>query len=500
LAFFTKVQELPAGFDKEGRARSAFYGSNDRCRETNVLLKQWSRGEFSFQRDVEVVLFHAQRKISKVLGDVPSLDQLDFTFGPGATTSVPKRNACARTKLSAVPSCTTNLLPYVPALLRQVPHYSSLHAVSASEEGDDEVVEVVPVELHHGRLSFVAKNAKTHRSVLTEATLNALYQHGLGEYIASRLRRIGQDTTDQVRNQLLAREGSLTGALATLDLSSASDSISIELVAHLVPPEWFDALRRCRTNTVSDNGVLTDLHMFSSMGNGYTFPLQTLIFWALAASASEVSKDAETRVSVYGDDIIVGTATVPLLAKVLTATGFRLNREKSYWSGPFRESCGKDYYLGIDIRPFYQRRKVTGESLFVLHNYYVRHGLDDLASLVLKWIDPCIRIFGPDGFGDGHLLGTFPRRYHKRDLGYSGFLFDTFVWVGSRHKRLLPGDRVLPLYTVYARDLPEVLVGPYRVRTAGVPISFNGDIPTLPIPGKGKYKRISIYTLTPPTM
>lgn len=388
--------------------------------------------------------------------------------------------------------------------------YMGLHRTSVSNDGD-EVVELYSVVLDDGKISFVPKNAKTYRTVMTEPTLNSLVQGGFGRYISQRLLRVGQDTRDQGRNQVLAREGSLTGELATLDLSMASDSISTELVAALLPYEWFAALSLCRTPTILDKGKMVRLHKFSSMGNGFTFPLQTLIFWALASSCTAISGCAEKRVSVYGDDIIVGTDAVSLLRKTLHCAGFTLNASKSYWGGPFRESCGKDYYFGIDVRPFYAKHRLSGEFLFLLHNFYKRRYDDDMANRVLGLIPPSFRIFGPDGFGDGHIISCdWHRKQHRRAQGYSGFLFETFTKITRSHRKVLPGDFVLPAYSQYVYEgATDWLDFPYQfvdfsdisiVERAITPHNAGRDgvnTPELTLPGTRGYKRISIYTLSP---
>lgn len=350
LGFFTKLEFLPLGIDKESVARDRFLADEQLCRETNEIFAHWSRGDISFPRDVELVLFKAQRKIANVLGPVPKLSSLRLVFGPGATTSVPKKNACARVKLSTRPSCSTSLVNTLPELLEEMPAYARHHCKVEIREESGEYDEVVLVDVVPGRLAFVPKNAKTYRSVMTEPTLNAMHQGAYGSYIRQRLLGVGQDIRDQSVNQRRAREGSVTGELATVDLSSASDTLAKGLVEHLLPYDWYAVLSESRTATCSDDvlGEL-NLHKFSSMGNGYTFPLQTLIFWALTASCQECRED-ELNVTVYGDDIICPVSSMPLLLRVFSAVGFRVNMEKSYWSGPFRESCGKDYYFGIDIR------------------------------------------------------------------------------------------------------------------------------------------------------
>nr|URG15945.1 MAG: RNA dependent RNA polymerase [Leviviridae sp.] len=523
LGFYQKLETLNLGVDKEDVARKAFQLSEEKCRETNQLLHGLlSRPEFEFHLlpGVSSILHAAQRKIASVLGPVPSISQLDLSFGPGATSTVPKRNACSRIKLSTVPSCSTNVLPLLPSFFREVPHWSALHNVGVSIDEDGWVIERVNVCISHGKLAFVPKNAKTYRSILTEPTVNAVLQAGYGKWIAKRLLRVGQDIKDQSRNQRLAREGSLTGALATLDLSSASDSIASELVHHLLPYDWYSALSECRTPSYieKDGDEPKKLEKFSSMGNGFTFPLQTLIFWALVRSCQE---SATAVVSVYGDDIICPTACVPLVKKVFDAVGFTLNMSKSYWDGGFRESCGADYYFGVGIRPFYLKHDLTMESLFILHNFYKRSMQDERAARVLEYIPMHLRLWGPDGYGDGHLVGDWIPRFHKREDGWGGFLFDTYIKKGRKHSRLLPGDRVLPLYTVMVSQAavipsPPLKTFPYnfqytRERGMGVGASYlSEDIQecSLPkgrdrktgvtfdtLPGVKGYKRVSIYTL-----
>lgn len=494
LGLFSKIEDLDIGVDKENVAKAAFIASELKCRETNVILRQHASGKFSFLPDVEKVLYLAQRKIARVLGDVPSIDSLDLKFGPGATSSIPKKYACTRVKLSSKPSCSTNMVGgTLQCLLEALPHYAALHSVQ--EDDDSYRVEVVLVT---GRLAFVPKNAKTYRGVRPEPTCNALLQSGYGKDITRKLERIGIFLSNQAKNKNLAREASITGALATLDLSSASDSISSELVAHLLPYDWYSALSSCRTPTceLPDGEILT-LEQFSGMGNGFTFPLQTLIFWALVDAACDVAhlpSGKHRTVSVYGDDIICPVDAYDLIKVVFNGVGFSLNQEKSFAAGPFRESCGGDYYLGINIRPYYQKNLLSGCTLFALHNHYMRVGLEDFAARVLEYIPEHLRLFGPDDFGDGHLLGDWVPKPHKRDSGWGGHTFDTFTLQGVSHKKLLPGDRVLPVYSVYAQE--PVVDRHTRIRIAPLPLTKGKDgVPRLPLPGTKGYKRITIYTL-----
>lgn len=440
MAFWQKRQDLVLeGVDRLETSMVKFIEAEHACRRTDEVFRRHAAGQFQFRPAVEAVLHGAQRKIAQVLGDCPSLEDIKVRFGPGATTQVKKKNASPRSKLGQTFACSEEFLEVLPECLEELQGWVFQHQLEGADTAS------VAVEVHNGKLNFVPKNAKTHRAVMVEPSLNVMFQLGIGDHIAVRLARFGVDIRDQSLNQRLAREGSFTGALATLDLSAASDTISRELVYHLLPVDWFLMLDSFCTRTVEYDGVVRKLAKFSTMGNGFTFALETLIFWGLARAASE-NKEV---VSVYGDDIIVETHRYPLLCEVLQCCGFTVNREKSFASGPFRESCGKDYYRGIDIRPCYIKDRLSGADLFRLHNYYVRAGLPEFAVTVLQYIAEPLRLWGPDGYGDGHLLGDWNPTPHRRSDGWGGYLFDTYLWRGVSSPRSYIGDVIVPSYSIY---------------------------------------------------
>lgn len=587
LAFFQKCDYIVLpGVDPREVAKSKFKEAELACQSTNELFRMRRAGLFNFEPWVDAAIRRAQSKIARVLGRLPHVRDLKLRFGPGATTLTKKKNASVVEKLQAGVSCSESLLPYAAKLLEEMPQLSSLHNVLPPDpyahllaarheaqmevngllqqlDGSDkaerreilellehwesevarldreiplrelvDVVERCPVEITDGVVEFVPKNAKTHRSIVKEPSLNTMIQLALGDYMGKRLHAFGIDIRNQEINKSLAKEGSLTGELGTLDLSSASDTISTEIVYELLPWEWAFMLNSCRSDKVLLDAERVDLEKFSSMGNGYTFPLETLIFWALASSAAE-----DGFASVYGDDIIVGTHSVNRVMRLLEVCGFTINRKKSYWTGSFRESCGGDFLRGIDIRPYYHKKVVTGMELFKMHNFYVRHHNPEMADRVLAHIHPSLRIYGPDGYGDGHLIGDWtPRRTKRqRDHGYGGVLFDTFK-LGDR-KDFRPerrGDAALPTYSIYTREGGDAVVSlrdetarsltneqlaiaarRYRLFVGKCPAGFSqakilGDqIPErvspvtgvtykLPsYPGVDGYRRVSIYTFDP---
>ncbi len=250
-------------------------------------------------------------------------------------------------------------------------------------------------------LLTVPKSAKTDRVICFEPHMNIRAQLAVGSYLRSRLRKHGVNLDDQSINRRRALLGSRTGHLATIDLSSASDMIARELVWELLPIDWACLLDDLRShNTLWPDGSWRKCEKFSSMGNGFTFELESLIFYALASAVTG-------NVSVYGDDIVVPSESFSQVARLLTACGFKLNAKKSFSSGYFRESCGGDYFGGVDCTPVFLRSlPKTIEDVVKLHNQVRRFASvyqdRKWALLMRKWrtIFPCH--VGPQGYGDGH--------------------------------------------------------------------------------------------------
>lgn len=501
-AFFEKLEPLGEvlGVDREAVAYVKFLDSEKSCAETNALFEAYRRGKLCFLPAFEHILHAAKWKIEKVLGTAPDFQDLRPKLGPGASTTVRRKNACAASKLAGPLSCSTNFIPYLPLFLAGHPHLVQHHGEHSVDQDCDiwrlEVIEDL------GKLTFVEKDAKSFRSIVVEPGLSSMYQLGLGDAIAKRLRLNGIDITNQVLNQNLARYGSISGALATLDLSSASDSISRELVRFLLPQEWYSLLDGFRSPTVQYGDTIIHLEKFSSMGNGATFPLETLIFYALTWAASP--HPSRPYISVYGDDIVCGSSNSSDVISVLEACGFTINTAKSFTEGPFRESCGADYYLGVDIRPYRLKKLISAEVLFTAHNFFFRNHDKQMCDLILKFIHPTLMLWGPDGYGDGHLLCDTPlSRLHKRDAGWGGYLFDTFTRRARKSVRIHPGDYLQVLYSRYIAEggwlegyFPDV-----RAEKLRTPISQSQKgsvVKTYPLASHDRaYNRISVYTLTP---
>jgi len=477
-ALVEKQDFLDLGYDRRREAVVKFIAAEKECREVNTRL--WNECP---KWDVAGILYVAQRIITQILGPVPSLADLSFLFGPGASTNVAGRVASFRSKLGAPMQCSESLVGRLGDFLSEFPLWCDAVATQHSNE-----CWTVPVEVRPARLGFVPKTSKTDRTICVEPSLNALGQKGIGTYMKRRLGLFGVNLRDQRINQSFAFRGSIDGSLATVDLSQASDSVSYALVMSLVPSDWFELLDQFRSECVEYQGVTMELEKFSSMGNAYTFELESLIFYSLALAVCD-SLDLvgmpifdkgrlvirDFPISVYGDDIIVPVGAVKLLYETLNWCGFTVNTEKSFSTGNFRESCGADWLFGFDVRPWYLKKEVSERSLFVAHNFFLRKGERSLAKICYSYTRREFRLFGPDGYGDGHLIGTYTLRRPK-EAGWDGGYFRSWKGVANRYEKQFQTDVLIPSYSSYARMGEESATDPYIVR------------------GTKRYRTTSIYT------
>jgi hypothetical protein len=219
------------------------------------------------------------------------------------------------------------------------------------------------VQVEGNSLSFVNKTTKIARSICTEPTINMWFQLGMASFLEERLKSyfdISLDIQPDI-NRTMARLGSITGGLATIDLESASDSLSLGMLQAVLPKDmylWLTLLRSPKSRLPSGEEIV--LHSIGTMGNGFTFPLQTCLFAAIVRVVYKYmnipclhGNSMSRNYTVFGDDIIVVTDAVPLLYRLLALLGLRVNYTKSFVDGLFRESCGSDFYDGTRVRGVY---------------------------------------------------------------------------------------------------------------------------------------------------
>lgn len=333
--------------------------------ESNETCKSWSPQ--SLESDLQAVaLGEAKDFIYRFChpscegGDEALLNVTNVTdglgFGTGACVGAPSGDPYGKLAISS--------LTYTdPALLVWFQHtWCSL--VLQGEQERFRSANYPTNQVQGNKLSFVPKTSEISRTICTEPILNMFFQKGIGAVLEKRLIEVtGIDLSkQQSKNSSLARIGSVTGEFGTIDLSSASDTISRNLVEFLFPPALVGWLNMARSKvTVLPDKSSVELHMVSSMGNAFTFPLQTIIFTALVLGVYR-ALDLEIRLprgetvgnfAVYGDDIIVRREAYNLVCKMLSYCGFTVNKDKSFNEGPFRESCGTDWFSGRNVRGVY---------------------------------------------------------------------------------------------------------------------------------------------------
>jgi hypothetical protein len=353
--------------DPEAKALSTFERSEHRCRRMNQRFHLYR----TFRSPKEDLLSRARDWIYYVLGDSPEpfkkriYDKCDF--GPGASLGC-HGDATSFGRKVTLPelSVTPGACYYAASALLQDEQLrdrffdkkvlsNGWEVCCVDNQGAFRKLRDQLLLVQHNKVSFVPKTAKTHRSIAVEPLLNTYIQKGADELMRDLLKRVGLDLSDQSRNQEMARQGSLDRSergFCTIDLSSASDSVSIGLVRYMLPDQWFEFLNQIRSPMYRLPGSDEDVRYekFCSMGNGFCFPLQTLLFAALAKASGAGKVGVDFR--VYGDDIVVRKSCFEKVVSALNYCGFQVNPQKTFSDGPFRESCGADWYEGIDVRPF----------------------------------------------------------------------------------------------------------------------------------------------------
>lgn len=363
-----KADFLPADIDRKAVAVRGFFEAEAQCYRTNERLYR-----FVFQSPrlngsaPEAILALARQNIGTWLGKFSDLRVAELAgHGPGATYDDRGSLTTAPDKMSSDPTLSHDawnwLVPFTGTAWAR-----ALNDTGIGDEGgvtSTGFAKRSPKFVPGNRFTTVPKDASKDRGIAIEPSLNVYFQLGIGRLIKERLRRsTGIDLQyAQPVHRARARAASISGEWATIDLSNASDTVCRNIVKVLLPPDWLAALEQLRSPRTLIEGKWVLLEKFSSMGNGFTFELETLIFLALAQAVSDFlgcSALPGRDILVYGDDIIVPTRFARELLVVLEFCGFTPNPKKTFISGSFRESCGGDFYDGADVRPLYIKELPT---------------------------------------------------------------------------------------------------------------------------------------------
>lgn len=221
------------------------------------------------------------------------------------------------------------------------------------------------------KLVPVPKDSRGPRLISAEPLEFQYIQQGLGRAIVRHIEEhscaSGQvNFRDQSINQSIAKSSSIDGFYATVDLKDASDRVSLDLVREVFPKTLLPYLLNTRSSyTRLPDGSLHRLRKFAPMGSALCFPVESILFWALASAGIAISygipwQVAGQHVYVYGDDIIVFAGHLPAVVEVFSGVGLVVNIEKTYSKGEFRESCGMDAFRGENVTPLRLRTPWSG--------------------------------------------------------------------------------------------------------------------------------------------
>jgi hypothetical protein len=362
---------LPTTYDSKGqeeRTFENFESTNSSILDANVkLLLKLPKADTRIQSNtpfMDKVHLRARALMHFVLGSFCEDEWfLECKHSSGSSLGVPFSDTSLERKFTSPVTVTSNAEPYWKRYLEYDRRLYSILTSSGYVLGALSSVQ-------GSRATTVDKTADKRRMICVEPTANMFLQQGLMHVMYRRMKAVGLDVMSlQTRHKELAYEASITGYNATIDFSSASDCVSIELLRWLLPPNWFDVVDavRCRYTLLGNKWV--ELQMIATMGNATTFPLETLVFWTYAHAVRLSLKHGNSlfpewedlrEVSVYGDDCIVPSKQAPDFMRVCEDVGFKVNLDKSYFgSERFRESCGGDYLVGRNVRPFNLRPPVS---------------------------------------------------------------------------------------------------------------------------------------------
>lgn len=362
-------------YDPWPETARVWFRTENRCRRLNqkfdALMSRRKRGEKPLPYAKELYRFY--EGLSHVLGtEVPESDIAEEAYyGPGSSTTVRGQDVNFVRKAESN-ECVPLAIDIAAKALMHDKCAWELHGMDpvyahlpSAQEGFLRVTRELLSKsvVRHDRLMFIFKNMTSLRSIGAQPTVSGMVQLGV-HVIGKRLllERAGIDLSDQTLNQKMAAMGSrdweIDDPWCTLDKSNASNLIARALIQNFFPPAWARFLTRIRTPGYEAppqlGGEQHAYEMYAGMGNGTTFFVETLVFWAATYATQDLPLEKyvlEHPYAVYGDDVVLRRSHAERYMRFARFLGFQFNEKKTFLKGPFRESCGADYYNGVPVRP-----------------------------------------------------------------------------------------------------------------------------------------------------
>lgn len=463
-----KCHELADPSQEEEREKQTgvkWLAAEHQCYRTNLRLKRFKQGQEPLSETDLAVRRHLagiRKIIESWIGKKPGSP--DLGFSPGSTVTDRGDRSTVAHKLHKSPSTTQHLEEAgFPGFIGTMWHHNMVDAG------------LEPKRVRGEEYFTVPKKFTIRRAAAMQPTLNASLQVARGRELRRKLkantgtslgkggiliRRAGWDLRRaQDIHRKVAMEASADRSFCTIDLSSASDTLSRVFVELMLPRAWYEALDKLRCHLIEGSpaqgsfssqayieleGELHGpprpvqsaylLEKFSAMGNGFTFELETIIFAAMACYVTRHNGfwgELGFDVFVFGDDIIIRDELYSDMKALLEFCGMSVNHEKSFHGQtPFRESCGGDFYNGVDVRGFFTEKAPSGPLELVTLANQVRKCADKAGHLglslnrtwftVLNALPRAVRgARGPSELGDTVLYDPNPMYWARRRVpGY----------------------------------------------------------------------------------
>lgn len=374
--------------DQLEACKQRFHENEDRCWEvTSKGHSQWANP----------VMERARILVHRLLGSVNPYD-IKPKHGSGASAN------------RIAPWDRYSDMRYIPSL-DAVYSYSDYFVSGLNGLSDGyQKLQDLPVVIDPGaRVCFVEKDSRGPRQISCEPSEFMYPQQGLMSSMYDAIAKYDivrkqLDCRDQTRNQRGARQGSIDNQGASIDMKDASDLVSYSLVRFLFPEDWIRAFDACRSqHTTFPDGEEVFLWKFAPMGSAVCFPVEAIVFWAITISVvfPELAErpfrkwsNKHTTVSIFGDDIVCPSSHAEKVMQALELAGLTVNKSKSYVTGPFRESCGTDWYRGRSVRVvrmnnpvlFSKYNRITIPSAFRLIDF-----LEEIQAVYGPWLDATVQ-------------------------------------------------------------------------------------------------------------
>lgn len=381
---FKEVKQLEALLKKFRFSTDAYTDDELEDRSANAFLDE----QFRLHKPMPLklsgvkVLQRARLIAGRILGEYPGDEVIEnVRFGKKSSIGCPLSLAYIDVKLSMAKAFTGTRETAKVFFDQVLPGDHILQRI-LSDHNFDQLKE--QLSLTHLNLVTVPKTWKAYRLITPLTLIGLFFSYGIGRVVSARLKDAGLDIgTLQFRHRKLVKQFSESRSHATADLSAASDSITSELLNRILPRPWYVAVKK---TFVRDLNICGDVYSTVSvlpMGNGATFPIETLVFYCIVKAIGELT-ETKGIYSVYGDDLIYPSRLHRYVVGIFPQLHLKLNLDKTFVRYPFRESCGSDFYRGQDVRPHF----IKGDAEQLTRVRYQAFLHKAYNGLTARW-EPC---------------------------------------------------------------------------------------------------------------